>query len=67
MSDEPTITKTLWTDSPEFVALQEQVKEIDELADILMAVIGEVGPHIGIAPASELLSRVYYLRERLKG
>jgi hypothetical protein len=63
---EPTISKTLWTDSPEFVALQERVKEIDALADILMAVIGEVGPHIGIAPTNILLNQIYHLRERLK-
>ena len=66
MDMDPEIHQTLWTNSPEFVALQEQVKEIDELADILMAVIAAVAPGTGQSTASDLLSRVYYLRERLK-
>jgi hypothetical protein len=66
MSDEPQIETTLWTNSPEFVALQQQVDQIhSDLVQVAVQVMGLNGRFTqSLAVMEQMVKTIEALEQR---
>jgi hypothetical protein len=66
MSDEPQIETTLWTNSPEFVALQQQVDQIhSDLVQVAVQVMGLNGRFTqSLAVMEQMVKSIEALEQR---
>jgi hypothetical protein len=66
MSDEPQIETTLWTNSPEFVALQQQVDQIQsDLLQVAVQVMGLNGRFTqSLAVMEQMVKSIEALEQR---